>query len=178
MEGAVWILNDLNSLETSYMIFFLLRCLEFKRVQNNCKRQHTSFEPSLLLLMLLSSSVSVAVTYYFSWKQGKVLIIDVWSEFQRRPKAWAGGIHYYVTSKVGRKKKLAFLASTSTKALTPPPLLLIADIAILCNFFLLIWIYMFLKQEKPEMDDFEKEQKLCGSTGKILENIVRNVPSC
>ena len=45
---------------------------------------------------------------------------------------------------------------TSAKALTPPPCLL-ADVAILCNFFKMYKYDMFLKQKRPEMDDFERK---------------------
>jgi len=48
-------------------------------------------------------------------------------------------------------------------------------------FFLHVLIYMFLKKEKPEMEDFERK-KYFGSKGKILklfsifkENILKQV---
>ena len=65
------------------------------------------------------------------------------------------------------KKKLAFLADASAKDLTPPPSELFADIAILCKFSFYIYKYiMFLKQEKPEMDDFERKKDF-GFKGKF-----------
>ena len=55
-------------------------------------------------------------------------------------------------------KKLALLAPASAKALNPPPPHeLLADIA---SFFTSINIYIFLKQERPEMDDFYRKKNL------------------
>ena len=44
------------------------------------------------------------------------------------------------------------------KALTPPPPLAVSDHSYFMQvFFTCINIYMFLKQERPEMDDFEEK---------------------
>ena len=70
-------------------------------------------------------------------------------------------------AKRSRQKKLACFASA--KVLTPPPQLL-ANIAIVCNFFLHVEIYFF-RTKRPEMDDFREEKKSFGFNGKILLKI-------
>ena len=62
------------------------------------------------------------------------------------------------TSNWKQVKKLAFLADTSAKPLTsPPPSCQEDDVE----------IYMFLKQERNDMDDFERRKKI-GCKSKIL----------
>ena len=50
-----------------------------------------------------------------------------------------------------RKKKFALFADATAKAQTPPPLAVSRHVQI---------IYMFLKQEDPEIDDFERKKNL------------------
>ena len=63
------------------------------------------------------------------------------------------------------------LSGSTTKA-CPPPIKTETELATL--FFLhvcIIYIYMFLKQEKPEMYDSEEKKSLV-----LKENILKNVP--
>ena len=57
-------------------------------------------------------------------------------------------------------KKIAFLTDAPAKAQTPRPTELLDGTEILCKFFFTCIKYMFLNQEKPEMDDFERRNKL------------------
>ena len=57
-------------------------------------------------------------------------------------------------------KKFAFLFDASIKASNPPsPPRAVSGRSILCKFFYM-YKNMFLKQEKPEMDDFGEENTL------------------
>ena len=59
------------------------------------------------------------------------------------------------------KKKLAFLADTEAKALItphPPTPPAVSGRSGCMQFFFFIDTYMFLRQEKPEMDDFERKK--------------------
>ena len=77
-------------------------------------------------------------------------------------------------TKGARKKKLAFLADASAKASTPHPLAVGGQRDFLLFFYMYKYVYMFLKQERPEMDDFERrinfgcKEKILGKMSKFL----------
>ena len=71
-----------------------------------------------------------------------------------------------IIQKGTRKKKLLFLTEASSKALTPPPPKLLEDTASVERFFFM-YEYMFLKQERPKMNDFKQTKKF-GWKGKTL----------
>ena len=80
-------------------------------------------------------------------------------------------------TKGARQKKLAFLADASAKASPPPPLAPLAVVGqrvFLLLFYMYKYVYMFFKQERPEMDDFERrinfgcKEKILGKMSKFL----------